>query len=275
MANKNTIKIAIAGASGRMGQALIQAVEANPKLELSGAWDKKDSRAVGQDAGTFAGTSSAGVVVLDDAASAMAGADVAVDFTTPEATMLHLKAAEKTKTALVVGTTGLSKSQLEKIKEFSKKRPVVLSSNFSIGVTVLAKAAALVAAATGDDYDVEIVDVHHRHKKDSPSGTAVTLLGTIAAARGKNPDKVAVYGRKGLHGARARGEIGVHALRAGDVVGDHTIFFAGEYERIELVHRSHARGNFANGALKAAAWIIAGKKASGQYTMAQVLGLEK
>ena len=275
MAKASQIKVAIAGASGRMGQELIRSFGRHPLLKLVGAWDREGSGVVGRDAGELAGLGTNGVVVVSDPGTAMEPADVAIDFTVPSATMANLGFAKKTKTAMVIGTTGLSKQEHSKVKAFSKVRPVVLASNFSIGVTVMAQAARLIAAATGDNYDVEIVDVHHHHKKDAPSGTAVTLLDAIAEARGKDPSRVAVYGRHGLKGSRPRGEIGVHALRAGDVVGDHTIFFAGDFERLELVHRSHSRGNFANGALTAATWLVGQRKRPGLYGMGQVLGLEK
>jgi 4-hydroxy-tetrahydrodipicolinate reductase len=275
VAKISEIKVAIAGASGRMGQELIRAFAKHPLLRLVSAWDRSGSGAVGRDAGEIAGTGSNGIIVAAGPEEAMQKADVAVDFTVPSATATHLAFAKKGKTAMVIGTTGMSKAELAKVSAVAKSIPVVMASNFSIGVTVMVQAARLIAAATGDDYDAEIIDVHHHHKKDSPSGTAVTLLEAIAQARGKNPDKAAVYGRKGLQGSRRRGEIGVHALRAGDVVGDHTLLFAGDYERLELVHRSHSRGNFANGALTAATWLVGQRKRPGLYSMAQVLGLEK
>lgn len=174
---------------------------------------------------------------------------------------------------MVLGTTGLDAAQKKAVADYAKKVPCVHSSNFSVGVNILWKIAAEVARVTGEDYDIEIVDVHHHHKKDAPSGTAVTTAELLAKARGKSYDELAIFGRQGAEALRRRGEIGIHALRAGDVVGDHTVYFAGPHERLELVHRAHARENFASGALKAAFWLTRAKRKAGLYSMAQVLGL--
>lgn len=264
----NITKIAVGGAMGRMGRANAALILAHPRAELSGGWERPGHEAKGSK------LSSSGVLLSDDPREGMKGAQAAIDFSTPEAAMKTLEAAKESKLALVLGTTGLNDAEKAKVAEYAKLAPVIHSSNFSIGVNILWKIAAEAAKATGDDYDLEIVDIHHNMKKDSPSGTAVTTAEVLAKARGRKLEDLAIYGRHTREGKRAKGEIGIHALRAGDVVGDHTIFYAGPYERLELTHRSHARENFASGAVKAALWLVEQKKGPGLYTMAQVLGLE-
>jgi 4-hydroxy-tetrahydrodipicolinate reductase len=244
------VRLAVAGSKGRMGKAIVAVASADPGMELCGAWDRDD-----------------------DPAPALQDAQVVIDFTTPAATMQNLKLCAARKLALVIGTTGMDEAQHRAVAAFARKVPCVMSSNYSIGVNLLWKVAAEVARITGEDYDMEIVDVHHHHKKDSPSGTAETTAEVLARARGRRLKDIAVYGRHSRDEVRKRGELGIHALRAGDVVGDHTIYFAGPYERLELVHRAHARENFALGAVKAARWLIQSRKKSGLYGMAQVLGL--
>jgi 4-hydroxy-tetrahydrodipicolinate reductase len=244
------IRLGVAGSNGRMGKAILAVAAADPGVAVTGSWDRGD-----------------------DASLAMQDAQVVIDFTTPAATMENLKLCAAKKIALVIGTTGLDDQQRKAVASFARTRPCVMSSNFSIGVNLLWKVAAEVARVTGEDYDMEIVDVHHHHKKDAPSGTAETTAEVLARARGRKLKDIAVYGRHGREAVRKRGELGIHALRAGDVVGDHTIYFAGPYERLELVHRAHSRENFALGAVKAAHWLVKSKKKSGLYSMAQVLGL--
>lgn len=244
------LKLAVAGSLGRMGRAVLGVAAGDKNIEIVGSWDRNDNPA-----------------------EALKRADVVIDFTTPLATMDLLKFCAPRKLSLVIGTTGMDDSQKKNVAAYAKKAPCVLSSNYSIGVNVLWKVLADVARVTGDDYDMEIVDVHHHLKKDAPSGTAETTAEVLAAARKKKLKDIAVYGRHGGDTLRKRGELGIHALRAGDVVGDHTVFFAGPYERLELTHRAHARENFALGAVKAARWLVETKKKPGLYSMAQVLGL--
>jgi 4-hydroxy-tetrahydrodipicolinate reductase len=244
------IRLAVAGSHGRMGRAILAVAGADAGVELAGAWDKGE-----------------------DASTALERAQVLIDFTTPASTMENLKRCASRKLALVIGTTGMDDSQKRAVAAFAKKAPCVMSSNFSIGVNLLWKVAAEVARVTGDDYDMEIVDVHHHHKKDAPSGTAETTAEVLAKARGRRLKDIAVFGRHGSSVLRKRGELGIHALRAGDVVGDHTVYFAGPFERLELTHRAHSRENFALGAVKAARWLIQTRKKSGLYSMSQVLGL--
>jgi 4-hydroxy-tetrahydrodipicolinate reductase len=266
-------KIAVAGALGRMGRAILGVAKNNKALEISGAWEKVGNPSVGRDLGEAAGLGLLGVKLSGSPVEAVGKADVVIDFSTPSATMQTLKACAPHRLPLVIGTTGMDEVQKKLVAVYAKKAPCIHSSNFSIGVNVLWKVAAEVARVTGDDYDIEIVDVHHHFKKDAPSGTAETTAEILAAARGKNLKDIGVYGRHGREEIRKSGEIGIHALRAGDVVGDHTVYFAGPFERLELTHRAHARENFASGAIRAALWLVQKKKKAGLYSMAQVLGL--
>lgn len=267
------LKIAVAGSLGRMGRAILGVVKGSKTAEISGGWERVGNPAIGRDLGEAAGLGLLGVKLCGSSYEAVKGAGAVIDFSTPASTLETLKVCAPQKLALVIGTTGMDDKQKKAVTAYAKKAPVVMSSNFSIGVNLLWKIAAEAARITGDDYDMEIVDVHHHFKKDSPSGTAETTAEHLAAARGKKLKDIAVYGRHSRDEVRKRGELGIHALRAGDVVGDHTVFFAGPYERLELTHRAHARENFAIGAVKAALWLKAQKKKSGLYTMAQVLGL--
>jgi 4-hydroxy-tetrahydrodipicolinate reductase len=267
------VNLAFAGALGRMGRALLAVAKADKRADVAGGWERVGNPSIGRDLGEAAGVGLLGVKLSGSPFEAVKNADAVIDFSTPSATMETLKTCAPRKLALVIGTTGMDEAQKRAVAAYAKKAPCVMSSNFSIGVNILWKVAAEVARATGDDYDMEIVDVHHHFKKDAPSGTAETTADVLAAARGKKLKDIAVYGRHSREALRKRGELGIHALRAGDVVGDHTVFFAGPYERLELTHRAHARENFAIGAVKAALWLKAQKKKKGLYTMAQVLGL--
>jgi len=267
------LKIAVAGALGRMGRAILGVAKAGKDFEIVGGWERVGNPSIGRDLGEAAGLGLLGVKLSGSSFEAARGAGAVIDFTTPSSTLETLKVCAGQKLPLVIGTTGMDDRQKKAVAAHAKKLPVVMSSNFSIGVNLLWKIAAEAARISGDDYDMEIVDVHHHFKKDAPSGTAETTAEILAAARGKKLKDVAVYGRHSREALRKRGELGIHALRAGDVVGDHTIYFAGPYERLELTHRAHARENFAIGALKAALWLKTQKKKSGLYSMAQVLGI--
>jgi len=257
------MKIVIAGAGGKMGRALIEAVLADGSLVLAAALEAKGAPALG--------STVAGIPVTDDVARAIAAGDVLIDFTRPEGTLAHLDACVKAEKAIVIGTTGFSGSQKKKIAEAAKRIPVVMAPNFAVGVNAVFKLAETAAKILGDAYDVEIVEAHHRHKVDAPSGTALQLGEVIAAALKRDLSKVAAHGRRGEPGARPAGEIGFHAIRGGDIVGEHTVIFAGAGERVEIAVRSQSRMTYAAGALRAAKWLR--KRAPGLYGMDEVLGL--
>ncbi len=265
------IKLAVAGAAGRMGGRILTLASADKDFRVVGALEHADHPNLGQDIGQHLGLKPMGVRVQKHPLEVFSKADVIIDFTHHSVLLEHLKAAVKAKKGLVIGTTGLSEQHLKVIKAASKTIPIVQSPNMSVGVNLLFKLAEIAAKTLNDDYDLEISETHHRMKKDSPSGTAVKLLEILAAARKKNIAKDAVYGRSGETGARPRGEIGVLALRGGDVVGDHTIFFLGDGERLELTHRASSRDAFAQGALRAAKFLA--NRKSGLYDMQQVLGI--
>jgi 4-hydroxy-tetrahydrodipicolinate reductase len=258
------VKVAIAGAGGRMGGTLIEALENDGALTLAAALDAPGTAPIGREIG--------GVKVTDDIDAAVKACDVLIDFTRPQGTMKHLEACVKERRAMVIGTTGLSEEQTRKIRDAGKRIAVVFSPNFAVGVNVLFAAAAQAAAALGDGYDVEIVEAHHRHKVDAPSGTALKLGEVIATAL-KRSRKDFIFGRQGDTGERPGKQIAIHALRGGDIVGEHTVLFAGVGERLELTVRSQSRMTYANGAMRAAKWLRG--KPAGLYDMADVLGLKR
>ncbi len=268
------IKAVVAGAAGRMGSRIINVLASSEGIRLAAAVEKKGHPMVGKDSCGPAGLPSSGVliVLMDDLAAALKTGDVLIDFTHPEASMEHIRVCVDQKRPIVIGTTGFSKEQLEQVNKHAQTIPCVLSPNMSIGVNLSFKILAEVAKALGDDYDIEIVEAHHRMKKDAPSGTAMKMAQVLAQAVNRNLDEVGVYARKGMIGERSKKEIGIQTLRAGDIVGEHTVLFAGKGERIELTHRAHSRDTFAAGAVRAAKWII-GKK-PGMYDMQDVLGLK-
>jgi 4-hydroxy-tetrahydrodipicolinate reductase len=265
-----TLNIAIAGSSGRMGRALLESVAQAPDMQLSAALDQNGSPYLGRDAGELIGTI-CGVRVMDDVALALSGCDVLIDFTRPEGTLLHLAACRAEGVKMVIGTTGFSKNQKEELRAASQYIPIVLAPNMSIGVNVTLKLVELAAGVLGDGYDIEIIEAHHRHKVDAPSGTALRMGEVAAEARGKNLSEVAVYGREGITGERVPGAIGFATVRGGDIIGDHTVLFAGVGERIEISHKAGSRATFAEGALRAARF-LAGKE-SGLFDMQDVLAL--
>ncbi len=254
-----------------MGGRIIDIINSTQGIELTGAFERPDSHAVGKDAGIVAGTGEMGVTVADSLDKVIDAGDVIIDFTFHEAAVKHAeKAAEKGR-AMVIGTTGFSPEEYARIEELSKKFPCVLAPNMSVGVNLLYKLLETAARVLGDDYDVEIVEAHHRMKKDAPSGTALQLGRVVAQALGRDFDKVAVFERNGLIGERSRQEIGIQTVRAGDIVGEHTVLFGGIGERVEITHRASSRDTFAKGAVRAAMWIA--DKPSGLYNMQDVLGL--
>ncbi len=266
------IKLTVCGAAGRMGSRIIALSKENEKLKLVGAIESKANSKLGLDAGVVAGMGEMNVNITDNLEKVIRDTDVVVDFTSPEATLEHLEIVEKNKKSIVIGTTGFSNEQITKIQKVAQKIPIVLSPNMSIGVNLLFKILKDVAKVLGDDYDIEIIEAHHRMKKDAPSGTAIKMAKVIAEAVGRNFDEVAVYARKGIIGERTKKEIGIQTVRAGDIVGEHTVLFGGLGERIEIIHKASSRDTFARGALKAAVWLHG--KSAGFYDMGDVLGIK-
>lgn len=264
-------KIAVAGIAGKMGTIIARLVIESPDLELAGATEVAGNGAIGKTPQDALGLKCASFKIESDVAKAVKGADVFIDFTSPEASSLAAEICSASGVACVIGTTGLSPAQTERLTNAAKNIPIVYAPNMSLGVNLLKKLVEQAAAALGEDYDIEIVEAHHNMKADAPSGTALLLAKAAAAARGLNYDSAAVYGREGKTGARPKNQIGVMTLRGGDIVGEHTVLFAGPGERIELIHRAHTRETFARGALRAARW-VAGKPPK-LYSMADVLGL--
>ena len=257
------MKVAVAGAGERMGRALIEAVQAERDLVLAAALDLAGSAALGQKAG--------GVQIGSDISAAVQACDVLIDFTRPEGTLAHLAACAARGRAIVVGTTGFTPAQVDTLREASKRIPIALSPNFAVAVNVLFKLAETAARALGEAYDVEIIEAHHRHKVDAPSGTALKLGEVIARALDRDLKKVAVFGREGDTGERPAKAIGFHAIRGGDIIGEHTALFAGSGERLELTVRSQSRATYALGAVRAAKWLEG--RPAGLYDMFDVLGL--
>lgn len=260
-------RVAIAGASGRMGRMLIEAVTASSDLVLGGALDLAGSVSLGDDATAFLGRSS-GVVIGDDVRAALAGNDVLIDFTRPEGTLAHLAMCRELGVAAVVGTTGFTAAQKAEIAALAGHVAIVMAPNMSVGINVVLQLLDVAARALKEGFDIEIVETHHRLKADAPSGTALQMGEVVAAAQGTRLDDRAAYDRDGV---RVPGTIGFASLRGGDIVGDHTVLFAGTGERIEITHRSTSRATYAEGSLRAARF-LAGKK-TGLYGMADVLGL--
>lgn len=264
------LKVVIAGCSGRMGHALLESVFADADLVLHGALDRTGNAQLGRDAGEQFGKLT-GVKLTDDVEAALKDADVLVDFTRPEASMVYLEACQKAKVALVIGTTGFSSAEKQAIDAASKNIPVVFAPNMSVGVTLLINLVEQAAKVLNDGYDIEVVEMHHRHKVDAPSGTALRLGEAAAKGIGQNLADCAIYAREGVTGEREAGKIGFATLRGGDVVGDHTVVFAGIGERVEITHKASSRATFAVGALRAAKF-LAGKK-TGLFDMQDVLSL--
>ena len=257
-----------------MGQAVLEAAQADPGVVVAGALDVPGSPLLGRDAGERFGRAT-GVVVASDIAAAIGGADVLIDFTRPEGTLAHLGACARAGVGAVVGTTGLSAGDKQELAEFGRAIPIVFAANMSVGVTVLLSLVERAAQLLGAGYDVEIVEMHHRHKVDAPSGTALALGEAAARGLGRDLKTDGVFGRHGVTGERKAGTIGFASLRGGDVVGDHGVIFAGAGERVELAHRAGSRVNFAQGALRAAHFVAAkrAQRASGLFDMRDVLGL--
>jgi 4-hydroxy-tetrahydrodipicolinate reductase len=272
MGDNNELRIAILGATGRMGGALLRAIDEVTGARLVGATASASSRWLGQDASAPAGGPHRNVCIESNPSKAVADAVVAIDFALPEATRANLNACLDARCALVIGTTGYGSEVRAEIERAARHIPIVVAANMSLGVNLLIGLTQLAARALDTSYDIEIFEAHHRNKKDAPSGTALALGEAAANGRGVKLDDVAVYERHGATGARAAGSIGFAVFRGGDVVGDHTVSFAGIGERIELTHRASDRMTFARGALRAAQWIVG--RSAGLYSMQDVLGLK-
>jgi len=264
------LNVAVAGAGGRMGRMLIDAVLAADDLRLTGALDIAASPALGRDAGTAAGRST-GVLVTCDLRAGLAGADVLIDFTRPEGTLAHLAACRAAGVRMVIGTTGLGAEHKAAIAAAAQQLAIVLAPNMSVGVNVMLALVGQAARLLGDGYDLEVVEAHHRHKVDAPSGTALALGEALARARGTSLAEQGVFTRHGHTGERRAGSIGFATVRGGDIVGEHTVLYCGSGERIEIAHKSSSRANYAEGSLRAARFVAA--QACGLFGMAEVLGL--
>ncbi|MBF0464106.1 MAG: 4-hydroxy-tetrahydrodipicolinate reductase [Nitrospirae bacterium] len=265
------IKVVVAGASGKMGQRIGVLATEHPEITLSGASERSGHSAIGKDFADVAGGAKTGVFI-NNSSDALRGADVVIEFTVAEATLENLKTYASLKIPAVIGTTGLSAAQIEELKQFAKTIPIVFAPNMSVGVNLLLRVLKDVASTLGDDYDIEIVEAHHRLKKDAPSGTAIKMAQVIAESLGRDLNEVGVYERKGIIGERTKKEIGIQTVRAGDIVGEHTVMFGGMGERIEITHKASSRDTFARGALRAALWLK--NKPAGLYDMQDVLGLK-
>lgn len=266
------LAIAILGASGRMGRALIDGTLRSAALRLSAAIERPGNPALGSDAGTLIGAEAAAVLLSDSLPAALVDASVLIDFTSPAATLEAIAACVAAKRPIVIGTTGFTTEQKIEIGRAARSIPVCISANYSIGVNVALKLVETAARTLGGDYDVEIVEAHHRHKVDSPSGTALAFGEAAADGLGRDLRTHAIYGREGQIGPRKRETIGFATVRGGDVVGDHTVLFLGDGERVEISHRASSRSNFASGALRAAEWLSS--RPAGLYSMRDVLGLD-
>lgn len=267
----NELKVAVLGASGRMGQMLVSSIAKEPKTILSGVSERSGHDWIGQDVGEAMGGQSLGVMVASDPLEVFAGAEAVIDFTSPAATVEHAALAAQARAVHVIGTTGLDEAQIAALEPAARHAVIVRAGNMSLGVNLLTVLVEKVAAALDADFDIEVVEMHHRHKVDAPSGTALMLGEAAAKGRGVDLNDVSDRGRDGITGARKRGDIGFVALRGGDVIGEHEVIFASEGERISIRHAASDRALFAKGAIKAALW---GRgRAPGQYDMLDVLGL--
>ena len=267
-----TVRIAVTGAAGRMGKVLVEAVTNAEGLVLGAAIERPGSSLIGVDAGELAGVGANGIVVVDDLVSVLGQFDVLIDFSIPESTLANIAHCVSSNAKIVIGTTGFTAEQQGQINEAAKSIAICKASNYATGVNLCFKLAEIAATVLGDDVDIEIVEAHHRDKIDAPSGTAISLGEAVAKPLGRDLEKVAVYGREGRTGVRKRETIGFATVRAGDVVGDHTVIFAGEGERVEITHKASSRMSFGRGAVRAASWLIA--KDTGLYDMQAVLGLK-
>jgi 4-hydroxy-tetrahydrodipicolinate reductase len=265
------LNIIVSGAAGRMGSRIIALANKHKGLKVVGALEHIDHTGIGSDIGEIAGIGKSNVPLLSSIDDIKGKADVIIDFSTPRTSVEISKIASEREIAIVIGTTGFTKDEIGIIKKNTSIIPCVLAPNMSVGINLLLKSLKDIANVLGDDYDVEVIEAHHRLKKDAPSGTALRMAQVLADTLGRNLEEAAVYARKGIIGERTVKEIGIQTIRAGDIVGEHTVLFGGPGERIEVTHKASSRDTFANGALKAALWVI--KQRPGFYDMQDVLGL--
>jgi 4-hydroxy-tetrahydrodipicolinate reductase len=261
----------VCGAGGRMGGAVVRAISQTGGVQLAAAIDKPGSARLGKDAGEISGAGHMGVEVDDRIEPQLKPNTIIIDFTNPEASLGYIRAAAKKVTPIVIATTGFNSKELAEIQRLSRRTPTLLSANTSLGVNVLISLLGKAAKMLGDDYDVEIIEAHHRFKKDAPSGTALALGRSVANALRRDLDEIGINGRKGIVGERPKKEIALLSVRAGDIVGEHTVIFGGIGERLEFIHRAHSRDTFARGAIRAAQWLA--KQKPDLYGMQDVLGL--
>ncbi|MNF59001.1 4-hydroxy-tetrahydrodipicolinate reductase [compost metagenome] len=264
-------RIAVMGAAGRMGKTLIEAVQQADGVSLAAAIDRADSSLIGADAGELAALGKIGVRLSGSLSEVLDRFDVLIDFTHPSVTLRNLEICRQAGKAMVIGTTGFSVEEKQLLADAGRQIPIVFAANFSVGVNLCLKLLDTAARVLGDEVDIEIIEAHHRHKVDAPSGTALRMGEVVASALGRDLQKVAVYGREGQTGARERETIGFATVRAGDVVGDHTVLFAADGERVEITHKASSRMTFAKGAVRSAAWLQG--RAPALYDMQDVLGL--
>lgn len=264
--------IGVLGAGGRMGRMLIQAIQ-QAGTTLGAAVEQPNSEFIGQDAGSLAGLGNSDVSIAANFAEVIDQADVWIDFTAPNATLKHAELCQQHSKPLVVGTTGMTAEQQAHLRDMAKEFPLVYAANYSVGVNLSLKLLAMAAQALAPDWDIEVIEAHHRHKVDAPSGTALMMGEAMTEALGWNLAEDAIYCREGQTGARPRGKIGFQTIRGGDIVGEHTVMFIGEGERLEITHKATSRMNFASGAVRAACWVIG--RPAGCYDMQSVLGLDK
>ncbi|MEH6767156.1 MULTISPECIES: 4-hydroxy-tetrahydrodipicolinate reductase [unclassified Psychrobacter] len=269
--NNKSINVGVIGAGGRMGRMLIEAVQNNPQTTLKAAIERQGSSLVGADAGEVAAIGHLNVQIVDDLAAVINDIDVLIDFSLPDATEENMQVCAEHNVAMVIGTTGFNEQQEQVLAKASEKITIVYAGNYSTGVNLSLKLLGMAAKAFGNDADVEIIEAHHKHKIDAPSGTAYMMAEAVAEARGQNLKDVAIYGREGQTGERESGTIGIHAVRGGEIVGDHTVMFIADGEVVEITHRARARMTFAAGAVRAATWVV--EQEVGQYNMQDVLGL--
>jgi 4-hydroxy-tetrahydrodipicolinate reductase len=264
-------RIAIPGAAGRMGRTLIEACRRGDGFELGAATERPGHELIGSDAGVVAGTGESGVRIGDDMEALVADFDVLIDFTAPAASLVHLDTCRRHGKCMVIGTTGFTLEQKRLISDAATHIGVVMAPNMSVGVNLCLKLLDTAARVLGEDVDIEIIEAHHRHKVDAPSGTALRMGEVVADALGRDLRDCAVYGREGITGARERTTIGFETIRAGDIVGEHTVMFAADGERVEITHKASSRMTFASGAVRAAGWVV--QQPPGLYDMQDVLGL--
>lgn len=266
------VRIAVAGAMGRMGSRITALSKEYEEIELSGVFEKKGHKDIGKDIGPILGLGKMGMILEDGLDKVIEKSEVIIDFTHTSSTLEHLRLASSKGKAMVIGTTGFTSDEIREIERLTRTIPCVMAPNMSIGVNLLLRILKDVAVVLGEDYDIEIIEAHHRLKKDAPSGTAMKMAQVIASALNRDLDEVAVYARKGMIGERTKREIGIQTIRAGDIVGEHTVIFGGMGERVEITHKASSRDTFARGALRAALWVRG--KPSGLYDMQDVLGLK-